>query len=71
MKDETYRVGWGEWVEYCAEHGINPREQSEDGYDLGGGNSATVICIEDPPEEEDPDEVWKNARDAYCCTKED
>jgi len=51
MKDETYRLNWEEWVEYCAEHGIDPREQSSDGYDLGGGNSITIMCTDDPPEE--------------------
>ena len=53
MKDETYRLNWTEWVEYCAEHGIDPREQCEDGHDLGGGNSITFECYEDPPEEEE------------------
>ena len=53
MKDETYRLNWTEWVEYCAEHGIAPREQCEDGHDLGGGNSITFECYEDPPEEEE------------------
>ena len=70
MKDEIYRLNWEEWVEYCAEHGIDPRKHREDGRDLGGGNSITIMCSDEPPEK-DPDEAWKNARDVYCCTKED
>jgi len=53
MKDETHRLNWPEWVEYCVEHGIDPREHCEDGHDLGGGNSITIECLEDPPEEDD------------------
>ena len=53
MKDKTVRMNWKEWVEYCAEHDINPREFLEDHYDLGGGNSLAISCYEDPPEEEE------------------
>ncbi len=52
----TYHLTWEEWVEYCAEHDIDPREQCEDGHDLGGGNSIDFVCDEDPPEEEEEDE---------------
>lgn len=52
MKDKTHRLSWPGWVEYCAEHDIDPREHCEDGYDLGGGNSITIMCADDPPEEE-------------------
>jgi len=49
---KTYYLTWKEWVEYCTEHGIDPHEHREDGYDLGGGHSFTVMCREDPPEAE-------------------
>ena len=52
MKDETYRLSREDWVDYCAEHGIEPREQCEDGEDLGGGHSFTVACYEAPPKED-------------------
>jgi len=68
---KTYHVSWEQWERHCARRGIDPRGQCEDGEDLGGGDSCTVMCRDDPPEEEDPDEEWKNARDAYCCTKEE
>lgn len=53
MKDKTYWLSWPEWQKYCAEHGLDPREQNGDGHDLGGGNSITFECYEDPPEEEE------------------
>ena len=53
MKDKTIRMNWKEWVEYCAEHGIDPRENREDYYDLGGGNSLTFECHDDPLEKEE------------------
>ena len=49
MKDKTIRLSWPEWVEYCAEHDLDPRKQLEDGHDLGGGNSLTIECLDDPP----------------------
>ncbi len=52
MKDKTIQMNWLEWKDYCAVHDINPREFLEDHYDLGGGNSITFECYEDPPEEE-------------------
>lgn len=48
---KTYHVTWEQWETHCAERGIDPREQSEDGQDLGGGDSFSVICHEEPPEE--------------------
>lgn len=48
----THYLSWEEWQDYCLAHGLNPREQSEDGHDLGGGNSMDFVCYEDPPEKE-------------------
>lgn len=49
---KAYRLTWEEWEAYCAEREIDPREQCEDGEDLGDGDSYTVACYEDPPEED-------------------
>lgn len=48
---KTYSLTWEEWVEYCAERGIDPRKHCEDGEDLGGGDIFTVVCYEQPPKE--------------------
>ncbi len=50
---QTIYLNWEEWKEYCAEHGIDPREYCDDGHDLGGGNSIEIVCFDDPPPEED------------------
>ena len=47
--DKTYSLNWKEWVEFCAEYDIDPRENCEYGFDLGGGYSLEVVCYEDPP----------------------
>ena len=47
---KMYQIPWSEWLEFCAEHGIDPIENCELGFDLGGGNSYTMACY-DPPEE--------------------
>ncbi len=49
----TIYLNWEEWQKYCAEHNIDPREHCEDGQDLGGGNSLEIICVDDPPKEDD------------------
>ena len=49
---KTYRLSWEQWEEYCAEHGIDPREHCEDGEDLGGGHSFTIACYDKPPKED-------------------
>jgi len=49
---KTYSLNWKEWIEFCAEHDIDPRENCEYGFDLGGGYSFEVVCYEKPPEEE-------------------
>ena len=46
---KTYSLNCKEWVEFCAEHDIDARENCEYGFDLGGGNSLEVVCYEDPP----------------------
>ncbi len=48
---KTIYLNWEEWQKYCAEHNIDPRKTCEDGHDLGGGNSITFECHDDPPEE--------------------
>lgn len=48
---QTIYLNWEEWQEYCAEHGIDPRKQLEDGQGLGGGNSIEIVCSDNPPEE--------------------
>lgn len=52
MAGKTFIFSWEEWEEFCAEHDINPCENGEFGLDLGGGNSLTIECRDDPPEEE-------------------
>jgi hypothetical protein len=47
---KTIQLNWQQWVAYCAEHYIDPRKQLEDSHDLGGGNSLTIECFDDPPE---------------------
>ena len=50
---KTYYISWEQWERHCARHGIDPRKQCEDGEDLGGGDSYTVVCRDDPPEKEE------------------
>lgn len=50
---KTIHLNWEEWQEYCAEHGIDPRENCEDGIDIGGGNSIEIVCVDEPPEEKE------------------
>lgn len=47
---KTYHLGWPEWVEFCAEQDIDPIEDCEFGFDLGGGDSYEVICHDQPDE---------------------
>ena len=49
---KTYRLNWEEWKEFCAEQDIDPHENCEHGFDLGGGDSFEIVCYEDPPKEE-------------------
>ena len=52
MAGKTIRLNWEEWQEYCAEHGLDPRETCEDSHDLGGGDSYEVVCGDIPEREE-------------------
>lgn len=45
---KTYRLSWKEWVIFCAEQKIDPVENCEFGFNLGGGDSYTVACYEKP-----------------------
>ena len=51
MAGRTIKLNWEEWQEYCAEHGLDPRETCEDSHDLGGGDSYEVVCYDEPREE--------------------
>ncbi|MCK4759333.1 MAG: hypothetical protein KAT69_04760 [Candidatus Aminicenantes bacterium] len=48
---KTYQISFPEWIEFCAEQGIDPVENCECGFDLGGGDSYTVACYEIPEKE--------------------
>jgi len=43
---KTYSLNWKEWVEFCAEQDIDPSENCEQSFDLGGGHSFTVACYD-------------------------
>lgn len=45
---KTYSLNWKKWKEFCAEHNIDPRENCELSFDLGGGYSFTVACYDMP-----------------------
>lgn len=45
---KTYHLRWPEWIIFCNEQGIDPIENCELGFDLGGGHSYTVACYEIP-----------------------
>jgi len=49
---KTYSLNWKEWEEFCVEHDIDPRENCEYSFDLGGGDSYEIVCYEEPPKEE-------------------
>lgn len=48
---KTFQLPWWQWVEFCAVQDVDPHEESEVGFDLGGGNSFTVACYYPPDEE--------------------
>lgn len=52
MAGKTFKLSWVEWEEHCAANNIDPRENREDGVDLGGGDSYSIVCDEEPPKEE-------------------
>jgi hypothetical protein len=44
---------WEQWTEFCQEHRIDPKENCEYGFDLGGGDSIEFYCYDDPPKNKD------------------
>ena len=48
---KTFQINWPEWVIFCNEQGIDPVENCEHGFDLGGGDSYDVVCYDEPEEE--------------------
>lgn len=48
---KTFQISFPEWIEFCAEQGIDPIENCEHGFDLGLGDSYTVACYEIPGKE--------------------
>lgn len=53
---KTFHLNWPEWVQFCAEQDIDPIENREFGFDLGGGDSYDVVCCDQPDEVEHLDE---------------
>jgi hypothetical protein len=49
--NKRHCLTWEQWVEFCAEYDIDPYENCEYGFDLGGGDSEEYYCYDDPPEE--------------------
>ena len=47
---KTYHLRWPEWIQFCAEQGIDPIDNCEHSFDLGGGNSYTMVCHDQPDE---------------------
>lgn len=47
---KTYHLSWSEWVRFCTEQSIDPIENCEHGFDLGGGDSCTMVCYDQPDE---------------------
>jgi|GEM_PF-1952358 len=47
---KTYHLRWLEWIQFCAEQGIDPIENCEHSFDLGGGDSYTIACYDQPDE---------------------
>ena len=42
---KTFWVGWDEWREVCAKHGLNPHENCEVDLDAGGGGNVYTVAI--------------------------
>lgn len=68
-----YISNWEAWKELCKNNNLDPYETIEFGIDEGGGNSTDFEYIGESPkvEEKDPDEEWKNVRDAYSGEREE
>ena len=50
---KTYYLNWDQYREICQKYGINPWANESFGVDLGGGESDTYKCVDDPPEREE------------------
>lgn len=48
--EKTFEMTWKEWIEFCTEQEVDPIENCEHGFDLGGGASFTVACYDVPDE---------------------
>lgn len=67
-----YITSWKLWKELCEHYAHDPYKTPEFSLSKGGGNSTDFEYVgKIPKKEEDSDEAWKNARDAYCCMKEE
>jgi len=49
-------LNWEQWVVFCRDQNIDPRENCECGFDLGGGDSEEYYCYDTPPPEEESNE---------------
>jgi len=47
---KTFQISWPEWIIFCNEQGIDPIENCELGFDLGGGDSYEIVCYDQPDE---------------------
>lgn len=50
---KIYQISFPEWIEFCAEQGIDPIGNCELGFDLGGGQSYLVACYDRPIDEKE------------------
>lgn len=48
-----YIYRWKDWKELCENHGIDPYENVDFGFDLGGGDSDNYEFLGDIPEKEE------------------
>lgn len=49
---QIYISDWEEWKEGCLQRDIDPYEEDEVGFDLGGGDSETFVFVGEKPERE-------------------
>lgn len=48
---KTFYVSWERWLSVCKENNVDPYENEEIGFDLGGGDSYTVAVHPEEREE--------------------